>query len=86
MLEDFWVDHAATADFEPTALSAFRRLNYPLDINLSRWLSKREVRWTQTDNQFAFKEHAQEFLNRAFQIRKADAFINQQAFHLMEHR
>ncbi len=45
-----------------------------------------EVGRTEADLQIFLKEVTQEVVQRAFQVGKADVGINNQTFHLMEHR
>ncbi len=73
------MDHAAAKHFEPFAV-------FTHHVHFSGRFGEREVGRTETNLQIFFKEVTQEVVQRAFQVGKADVLINDQAFHLMEHR
>ena len=57
-----------------------------LDVHFRRWFCKREVGRTKPHSQFAFEKYSQKILDHPFQFGKTRMLIDQQPFHLMEHR
>ncbi|RMO19822.1 hypothetical protein ALQ47_05273 [Pseudomonas cichorii] len=84
------VDHSAAHDFQPAGLladaTALAAAHHAFHIDFSGRLGEREERRTETHRQFFLEEHAQELFDGAFQIRKVDIAVDQQAFDLVEHR
>ena len=71
--------HPAAQHFQPFTV-------FTHDVHFCRRFGKREVGRTEANLQIFLKEVTQEVVQRAFQVGKADVGINNQTFHLMEHR
>ena len=73
--------HAAAQHFQPAGLladtAAGAIAHHALDIDFRRWLREREVGRPEANLQLLLEEHAQEILDHALEVGKADIFVNQ---------
>ncbi|MCY1175091.1 hypothetical protein D9M73_153140 [compost metagenome] len=82
--------HAAAHDFQPAGLladtAAFAATDHALDVDFRRRLGEREEGRAEAYGELFLEERAKEFLDGALEVGEADVLIDQQAFHLVEHR
>jgi len=85
------MDHAAAQNLQPSGSLADLALRIPAGtekaahVDFGGRLGELKITGAEADFDVAAEQHPDELLQSSLQMRKIDAAIHQQSFHLMEH-